>query len=141
MVESFEKPHTAAAREPAVEAVAESVNVEKWEREEKPVGGRDLPGVEDCSRVGGEVIVREHRSLGCAGCAGCVDDARGSGVGEFSSRRFPRKRHRLAGQFLRGPAGGETNSGDGFGVGENVGDLAVAVEDVDRYENHTQLDA
>ena len=43
MIESLEQPHAAAAHQPAVQSVAEGVDVKQGEREEKAVVVRDLP--------------------------------------------------------------------------------------------------
>ena len=63
--------------EPAVQAVAERVDVEERQGEQEAVGRGDLPAGEQVDGVGGEVVVGEDRAFGRAGGAGGVDDAGG----------------------------------------------------------------
>ena len=75
VLEAFEQAHAAAADQPAVQAVAERVDVKQRQREQEAVGCGDLPAGEQVDGVRGEVVVREDRAFGRAGGAGGIDDA------------------------------------------------------------------
>src|SRR5439155_1779328 len=92
MIESLEQSHAASAEEPAVQAVAEGVNVEKGESEEEAVVAGDPPAVHQINGVRREVVMGENRSLGRAGGAGGVDDRRGRVAVERFGRPLRRTR-------------------------------------------------
>ena len=143
MLEALQQPHAAAADEPAVQAVAEAVDVKQRQREQKAIGARDLPAGQQIQGVGGEVVVRENGALGGAGGAGSIDE-RGGRVAIESAAA-------VRAAALR-PAARETPDGRGgfeaprvttagLGVGQDMRDLAVAIEDIDRHEDHAELHA
>ena len=154
VLEALHEPHPAAAREPRADAVAEPVHVEERQHGEVAVLGRDAPRLDERARVGGEVPVGEHGSLGPAGGARRVDD-RGGRTGRVDRRGIrrtgpegPRDRQSLAGlsgELLHVP--GRRSGGNesreirrrhhrhGLGVADDVAHLALAVEDVDRDED------
>ena len=147
MLEAFQQAHAASADEPAMQAVAEAVDVEEREREQETIGARDLPAGEKIERVRGQVVVREDGALGDAGGAGGVDDAGGRIAIQSNLRPFVGQGGGFAREIRGIPDGrgaGELSCGDhghGFGVGEDVVQLALAIEDVDGNEDHAQLDA
>src|SRR5207245_1379182 len=51
MIESLQQPHAAAADQPAVQAVAEGVDVEEGKTEEEAIVARDLPRSEQGRRI------------------------------------------------------------------------------------------
>jgi len=147
MVETLEKAHAASGDEPAVDAVAEAVDMKERQAEQEPVGRGDLPAGEKVDRVGREVVVGEDRAFGRTCRARGIDDAcrpvaveRDGGTQVFEGGRFPE-------QILGAPDGDAGtdfaigNERRGLGVGEDVSDLAVSVEDVDGNEYEAQLDA
>ena len=147
MLEAFQQTHAASADEPAVQAVAKAVHVEKRQGEQETIGARYLPARQQIERVRRHIVVRQNGAFGNAGSAGSIDDSCRSIaikrnwrplVPECSRvareiRRIP-DRHR-AGKFTRG------DHSNGLGVREDMGQLALAVKDVDRDENHAQLEA
>ena len=147
LLEALQQPHAAPAREPAMHSVAEPVHVEQRQREQKAIRGRDLPRREKIDRVGGEIVVREHGAFGRAGGAGGVDDAGRIVAVDGPLRTFVQKRpgfacevsgipHRDAGRYLA-----SRHQRHRLGIGEDVRDLAVAIENIDRHEDHAQLHA
>jgi hypothetical protein len=78
--------------------------------------------------------VGENGSFGGTGGSGGVDYSR-RGVGQDFVLSWGQAGGLSYGDGRRG------NGERGFGVGEDVSDLAVLIEDVDRHENQTQLDA
>ena len=87
VLEALQQAHAAAGGQPAVQAVAERVNVEQGQGEQETVGGGDLPAGQQIDGVRGEVVVGEDGALGSAGGAGGVDDAGGSVAVEGDSGR------------------------------------------------------
>ncbi len=77
MREPLKEAHAAPAQEPAVESVAERVDVEQRQREQQAVGSADLPTGQKGDRIGGEVVVGQDRALGDARGSRRVDDGRG----------------------------------------------------------------
>ena len=127
-----------------MQAVAQRMHVKQRQRQQKPVGGGDGPAGVQVERVGCEIVVREDGAFGNAGGAGGVDEGRGSIAverdigraaccGTFNSLYPPQRRgsrHFLCGDhrlWLR--------------IGEDVENLALAVEDVDGHKDHAELDA
>jgi len=125
VLEALEQAHAAARDQPAVEAVAEAVDVEQREREQEAVFGGDAPAGEEVEGVGAEVVVGEHGSLGGPGGAGGIDDGGGGVAGEA--------RRRARGLHLRGILELVRTCDEefGFGIANDVGDFTAAVEDVD----------
>ena len=144
--EALEQAHPAAGGQPAVQAVAERVNVEKRQREQEAVGFGNLPAGEEIDGVGGEVVVREDRAFRDARGAGRVDQ-RGGGVA-VERGHWP-CRGCVSGEVFRFPdryvhlreIGRHGNHRLRVGIGNDVGDLALAIEDVDRHEDHAGFDA
>src|SRR5260370_6089012 len=98
-----------------MQAVAEAMDVEEREGEQESIGAGDLPTGSEVHRVGGEIIVREHRAFGSAGGSGGVDDAGGSVAIEVHRRAFVRD----CGGFAREIRGGPDGDGAGaFGGGD-----------------------
>ena len=132
MLEAFEQPHATAGDEPAVQSVAEGVDVKQRQREKQAVAIVDLPAGKQIEGIGGEIIVRENRAFRDSGGAGSVDQRGGRIAIERGIN------DRLITKL------GQVGRGDeqlGLGVVHDMGDFAVAIEDVDRDENHAQLHA
>ena len=134
MIESLQQPRAAAADQPAVQAVAERVDVEERERQQKAIALGDLPAGNEVQRIRGEVVMREHGALRRAGGAGGVDDRGGRVAVEVDERpriviRGQRREVCLGDRRAR------------LRVDGDVGDLALAIEDVDRHEDHAELHA
>ena len=99
MFEALQQTHAAAGGQPAVQAVAERVDVKQGQGEQETIGGGDLPAGEQGDGVGGEVVVGQDRAFRRAGGAGGVDDA-GRGVAiEGDSRAIGRHGGGLGGEF------------------------------------------
>ena len=110
------------------------------QRKQQPVGARDLPAGDQIQRVRREVVVREHRALGRPRGSRSVDNrcrcisvqrqGRHSSLsacrrfGPCQRLQFPQRDHRLR-----------------FGIAHDVPDLAIAIENIDRHENHAELHA
>ena len=77
VIEALQQAHAAAAGQPAVQAVAEGVDVEEREREEEAVAVGDLPHGQQVDGIGGEVVVRQDGAFRRAGRARGVDDRGG----------------------------------------------------------------
>ena len=77
MLESFEKPHAAAGDQPAVQAVAEGVDMEERKGQQEAILIGDLPAGEEIQGVGGEIVVGEDCAFGGSGGAGGVDQRGG----------------------------------------------------------------
>ena len=77
MLEAFQQTHSAAADQPAVQAVAEGVNMEQGQPQQEAVCFGDLPASDKTESVGDEVVVSENGALRCTGCPRGVNDARG----------------------------------------------------------------
>src|SRR5579863_4114744 len=143
--ESFEQAHAESTGEPAVEPIRKPVHVKQRQREQQPVRARDLPAREQIHRVHSEVVVREHRALGRARGSGCIDDAGRSVAVQRHWGPVGGKRARLVRQRACVPYWNRTlevgirDHGHRIGVTQNMGDLAIAIENVDRDENHSEL--
>ena len=130
-----------------MQPVAKPVDMKKRQREQQAIRARDLPGVKKCDSVGREIVVREHSALGSARGPRCIDDPRGSFARQGNLRTPVRESGGLSGQVRVGQdsvlsrqAGGLRYADSRRGIVEDVCDLAIAIEDVDRHENQTQLD-
>ena len=100
VLEALQQAHAAAGEQPAVQAVAERVDVEQGQREQEAVGGGDLPAGEQIDGVGGEVVVGEDGAFRRAGGAGGVDDA-GGRIAVERARRAVRRRRRPSAARVR----------------------------------------
>ncbi len=141
ILEALQQAHAAAAGEPAVQTIAEGVHVKQGQGEEETVCRGDLPAGEQGDGVGGEVVVGEDGAFGRAGGAGGVDDA-GRGIAiQGNGGALGGHSGGFGGEFGRGPNGDGCGEGlggdDGVGVRvlQDVGTLAIAVEDVDGDED------
>ena len=143
--------------------------MEERQHGEVAVLGGDAPGLDERARVRREVPVREHRSLGAAGRArtcrrwrggpviprdrppwSCIPRDAGRDDGPEPEPRQSRPA-RLCGKLVHVPDGrpggneprevGRRHDGHGLRVADDVADLALAVEDVDRHEDHAELQA
>ena len=146
MLEALQQAHAAAAGEPAVQAVAEGVDVEERQREQEAVGGGDLPAGEQVDGVGGEIVVGEDGAFGRAGGAGGVDDAGGRVAIERRSRGGRGHGGGFGGEFGGVQSGRRSkarrrSTAAGSASLQDVRDLAVAIEDVDGDEDDAELDA
>src|SRR5262249_16687097 len=63
MIETLQQPHATSARQPATKTVARCVDVEQREREQEPVGCRDLPRGEQRLAIRYEVAMRQDGTL------------------------------------------------------------------------------
>jgi len=84
--------------------------------------------------------VREHRTFGSTRGPGCVDYPRGRIASERGLRTPVRESGGRFRQFAGRQSGVEPNHGSRRSVAENMRNLAIAIEDIDRHENQTQLD-
>ena len=147
MFEALQQTHAASADQPTVQSVAEAVNMEEREGEQKTIGTRNLPAGQQIQRVRCHVVVREDGAFGDSGGSGCIDDAGGGIAIQKNLRPFVWQNGGFSREIRWIPDGsgaGEVSCGDdGYGlrVGENVGQLALAIEDVDGNEDQAQLDA
>ena len=167
VLEALDEPHPAPAREPGADTVAEAMDVEERQHGEVAVLGGDPPGLDQRARVRREVPVGEHGALGPAGGAGRVDDGRGPVIprtpsaGSGPSSRGARGSEPgpegsavppgLPRELVHVPHGrpggneprevGRRHHGHGLRIAHDVADLALAVEDVDRHEDHAELQA
>lgn len=147
VLKALKQTHAASADEPAMQSVAEAVHMEQRQRQQKTIGARDLPARQKIERVRGEVVVREDGALGDAGGAGCINDAGGRIAVESDLRPAVRKRSRFAREIHGTPnrrgarEGRGGDHGRGLGVRKDVHELALAIQDVDRDEDHAKLDA
>ena len=87
VLKSFGQPHVTPASEPAVNAIAEAMDVEKRQRAEVAIGRGELPAGDERATVGDEVAVGQYGALRRAGRARrmrehlrdrrpCVEEAR-----------------------------------------------------------------
>src|SRR5205823_4596816 len=105
MIEAFQQAQAAAGGQPAVQTVAQAVYVEQGEREQKPVGGSDLPAGQQVDGVGCEVVMSENGAFGCTRGAGGINDAcRGVAV-ERGLRALSGQRGGLRSEFGGTPDG------------------------------------
>ena len=147
MFEALEQPHPASADEPGVQAVAEAVDVEEREREQESIGPGNLPAGGKIQCISGEIIVGEHRAFRCSRGSGGIDDPGGRLAVDGSDRTFVRQPCGCSRDVVRIPDGkgtrefGARYDCGGVGIGEDVGNLSVAVEDIDGNENDPELDA
>ena len=138
------EPHATAARQPGADAVAEAVDVKERQHGEVAVGRGDPPGSDHGSGVRREVAAGEHRALGAARRTRRVDEGRGRLRADDGDRPIGwggLRRGGEGGHVPHGHAGrdevGEVRGRDHgrrVGVADDVGDLALAVEHVDRDE-------
>ena len=148
-LEARGEAHAAAAREPAADADAEAVHVEERQHREVAVRRGDAPGLDEPSRVSGEVAVSQDGALRAPGRTRGVDDRRGRRFVERDRRPVRRRGGRLGRHLLGGPdrhgrpsrgrVGGDEP--DGLGVREHVAYFALPVEHVDRHEQRPELQA
>ena len=154
VLEPLREPHPAPAREPRAHSVSEAVHVEERQDGEIAVLGRDAPGLDEGARVGREVAVGEYRPLGPARGARRVDDRRRAGIPgnpARAGRRGINPPGSLAREHAHVPGRGSRRNEPGelprrhdrhrLRVADDVGQLAVLVEGVDRNEDHTELEA
>src|SRR5438105_7930012 len=115
-----------------MQAVAERVDVEERKGEEKAIAIADLPTSQQVDRIGEEVVVCKDGAFRRAGGAGGVDD-RGRCVAVewdvWSRCIFACEEIVRVDDEFR------------FGVVRDVADLAIAIENVDRNEDHAELHA
>src|SRR5262249_37471737 len=95
MLEAFEQTHVASRKEPAMESVAERMDVKQRESEQETIGGGDSPASVEIAGVDGEIVVREDCTLGNAGCSRRVDKRRR----RLASKRCARELGGLAFSF------------------------------------------
>ena len=134
MVEALEQSHPASAREPAVQAVAQRMDVEEREGEQKAIAVGDLPRFDEVRCVRREIVVREDGSLRRARRPGRVDDRRGRIAVEIRGRAFARYSADIRQVSLR-------DQGARLGIGNDVVDLAPAIENIDGDEKDAELHA
>lgn len=121
--------------------------MEERKGEQESIVSGDLPTGGEIHRIGGEIIVRENSTFGCAGGSGSVDDAGGSVAIEVNGGAFVGERGGCACEVGGMPKGnrarefGAGNDGDRVGIREDVGDLAISIEDIYRDEDDAELDA
>ena len=148
MGEAFREAEEAAAGEPGVDAVTKAVDVEEGQGEQQTVGGGDPPARDDIEGVGEEVVMGEDGAFRGTGGAGGIDNggggfavrhgyAAGGGIGidgaaEIFEEEDRRGRGNVGEEILRG------DEGSRFGVGEDVTDFAITVEDVDGDEDDAE---
>ncbi len=130
-----------------MDPVAEPVHVEERERQQEAIVGGEAPGVDQHARVGAQIAVRDHGALGRAGRAGRVDErGRRGGIEGRVDRRDDAGRRRLRQQVdapCRHVRYAPTWLIDDHHrlrrrVAEDVIHLAVAIQDVDRDDNHAK---
>ncbi len=148
MVEAFEQPRAATRQQPAVDAVAEPVDVEERERQQETIVGGEAPRVDQHRRVGAEVAVRDHGAFGRPGRARRVDErGRRSRVEDRVDWRDARDAEAACASASIPHAGGSRTTprrviGDDHRlrrrVAEDVTHLAVAIQDVDRDDDHAK---
>ena len=67
VLKPLQQAHPAATRQPAVQAIAQTMNMEQRERQQEAIRLPNLPAGQQIHRVGGEVVVRQDRALGSPG--------------------------------------------------------------------------
>ena len=130
-----------------MQAIAQAMHVKQRQRQQKAVGAGNLPARDQIERVGGEIVVRQHGALGRACGPGSIDDARRSVAIDRHLRPLIRLRGGFALQIRGVPDRHRARKlavrdhRDGVRIGEDMRHLALAIQNVDRHEDHAQLDA
>ena len=134
MFKPFQQAHPATTDQPCMHSVSQCMNVEQRQRQQKTVRLRYLPTGDDVQRIRREIVVRKHRPFRCPRCPRCVDDPRSSVAIQIHCRpahRHPlRRSHPLFNVFCR-------DMRRRFGIAENVRDLPVTVQNIDRHKDHS----
>ena len=149
VLEAFEQAQVAAAEEPAVQPIREAVHVKERQRREVAIRCRDIPRRHQRQRIGRKVALRQHRPFRRARRARCVDQ-RHRGI-RIRGHRDPRGglSRRLRDQRVHVP---HDNIGRDqrrqiarcddrrrLGVAQDVRELALSVEHIDRHDDQAEL--